>query len=98
MTTQRAIGFVGALLLTGSGVSFAQNNLAKLEKPAANSPDEPLAKRFSAAKAVDFIDRASLHWQRSRECVTCHTNGAYLLGRARLQADPAPHALSLIHI
>ena len=92
MTTLRSIGFTATLLLTGSGVSFAQDSLAKLEKPAANSPDEPLAKRFSAAKAVDFIDRASLHWQRSRECVTCHTNGAYLLGRAKLKADPAPHA------
>jgi len=90
--TLRAIGFVGAMLLTGSEVSFGQTSLAKFKKPSANSPGEPLAKRFSAAKAVDFIDRASLHWQRSRECVTCHTNGAYLLGRARLQADPAPHA------
>ena len=92
MMTLRSIGFTATLLLTGSGVSFAQDRLAKPEKPAANSPNEPLAKRFSAAKAVDFIDRASLHWQRSRECVTCHTNGAYLLGRAKLKADPAPHA------
>ncbi len=60
-------------------------------KPAPNSPDEPLAKRMSVARAVDFIDRASLHWQRSRECVTCHTNGAYLMARGRFQADPAPH-------
>ena len=46
---------------------------------------------MSIAKAVDFIDRASLHWQRSRKCVTCHTNAAYLMARAQLKADPAPH-------
>ena len=95
MTTLRSIGFFVALLFTGSGVSFAQPSLAKLERPAPNTADEPLAERFSAAKAVDFIDRASLHWQRSRECVTCHTNGAYLLGRAKLQSDPAPHKFSI---
>ncbi len=55
--------------------------MARLEPPAPNSPDEPLAKQMSVAKAVDFIDRASLHWQRSRKCVTCHTNGAYLMAR-----------------
>ena len=88
----RIIGFTISLLLFGSGVSFAQPSLSKLTKPAPNTPEEPLSKRFSAAKAVDFIDRASLHWQRSRECVTCHTNGAYLLGRAKLKANTAPHA------
>ena len=62
-----------------------------LLKPAPNSPDEPLAKRMSVAKGVDFIDRASLHWQSSRKCVTCHTNCAYLMVRARLEADPAPY-------
>ena len=47
---------------------------------------------MSLVKAVEFIDRASLHWQESRECVTCHTNGAYLMGRAKLKGNPAPHA------
>ena len=78
-------------LLAIAASAAAEEPLAKLTAPAPNSPDEPLAKRMSVAKAVDFIDRASLHWQRSRKCVTCHTNAAYLMARGQLKADPAPH-------
>ena len=78
-------------LLAVVASSTAEEPLARLEPPAPNSPAEPLAKQMSVAKAVDFIDRASLHWQRSRKCVTCHTNAAYLMARAQLKADPAPH-------
>ena len=78
-------------LLAIAASSTAEEPLARLEPPAPNSPAEPLAKQMSVAKAVDFIDRASLHWQRSRKCVTCHTNGAYLMARGQLKADPAPH-------
>ncbi|MBC8245339.1 MAG: squalene--hopene cyclase [Verrucomicrobia bacterium] len=80
-----------AAVLAAPVFSFAETHLAKREAPGPNSASEPLAKRLSVAKAVDFIDRASLHWQRSRKCVTCHTNGAYLMARAQLKADPAPH-------
>ena len=78
-------------LLAIAASASAEEPLAKFTAPAPNSPAEPLAKQMSVAKAVDFIDRASLHWQRSRKCVTCHTNGAYLMARARLKVDPAPH-------
>ena len=78
-------------LLAVAASTAGEEPLAKPEAPAPNSPDEPLAKQMSVAKAVDFIDRASLHWQRSRKCVTCHTNGAYLMARGQLKANPAPH-------
>jgi len=78
-------------LLAAPVFSIAETQETSLEAPGPNSPDEPLARQMSVAKAVDFIDRASLHWQRSRECVTCHTNGAYLMARGQLQADTAPH-------
>ncbi len=80
-----------ASLLAIAASASAEEPLAKLTAPSPNLPAEPLAKRLSVAKAVDFIDRASLHWQRSRKCVTCHTNAAYLMARAQLKADPAPH-------
>ena len=72
-----------ATLLAIAASASAEEPLAKFTAPAPNSPAEPLAKQMSVAKAVDFIDRASLHWQRSRKCVTCHTNGAYLMARAQ---------------
>ena len=81
-----------AALVVASLPVSADEPPAKRQAPAPNSSDEPLAKRLSVARAVDFIDRASLHWQRSRGCVTCHTNGAYLMARGQLNADPEPHA------
>ena len=54
-------------LLAIAASSTAEEPLVGLEAPAPNSPAEPLAKQMSVAKAVDFIDRASLHWQRSRK-------------------------------
>ena len=84
--------FIVGLSLTTKPSVFSEPNLDQVKKPSPNSPDEPFAKAMSLVKAVEFIDRASLHWQKSRECVTCHTNGAYLMGRAKLKGNPAPHA------
>ena len=84
--------FIVGLSLTTKPSVFSEPNLDQVKKPSPNSPDEPFAKAMSLVKAVEFIDRASLHWQESRECVTCHTNGAYLIGRAKLKGNPAPHA------
>lgn len=58
--------------------------------PAANTPDEPVAQKFSLAKAVEFLDSASLDWTKSRQCFSCHTNYAYLMARPSLGfTDPA---------
>lgn len=51
--------------------------------PAPNRADEPVA-AFSAAKAAEFLDAASLHWQKSQQCFSCHTNYAYLMARPLL--------------
>ena len=84
--------FILALTMNVKTLVVAEFDLTQLKKPSPNSANEPLAKSMSLVKAGEFIDRASLHWQESRECVTCHTNGAYLMGRAKLKGDPAPHA------
>jgi len=56
-----------------------------------NLADEPIAKAFSAELAGTFLDTASLHWQKSRQCFTCHTNYAYLVARPYLGADTTAH-------
>lgn len=48
------------------------------DDPGPNKPDEPLAKQYSLERALDFLDAASLTWQKGRACMTCHTNYAYL--------------------
>ncbi len=46
--------------------------------PGPNSPKEPMAREFSLEKGRDFLDTASVLWQKERKCLTCHTNVAYL--------------------
>ena len=46
--------------------------------------DEPLRKKFSAEQAARYLDNTSLAWQKRRNCVTCHTNMAYLMARPAL--------------
>jgi squalene-hopene/tetraprenyl-beta-curcumene cyclase len=54
--------------------------------PAAR-PDEPLAKTFSLARGVAFLDTVTLSWVRSNQCFSCHTGYPYLLARASV-GDP----------
>lgn len=48
------------------------------------SPDEPIAPRFSAEKAAEYLDRAALNWQKTKNCATCHTNMFYMAARPAL--------------
>ena len=51
----------------------------------ANRPNETFAKTFSLDQAVHFMDATSRNWQERRNCVTCHTNGLYMIGQAMLR-------------
>ncbi len=57
--------------------------------PAPNTPDEPLADDLSLEKAAEFLDLASLSWQKERKCGTCHTNYAYMMARPALKSVSA---------
>ncbi|HSI34270.1 MAG TPA: hypothetical protein VK986_11835 [Tepidisphaeraceae bacterium] len=48
------------------------------------TPDEPVAKTFSAEQAARYLDRAALNWQKTKNCATCHTNLYYLAARPAL--------------
>lgn len=49
---------------------------------APNRVDEPLAEEYSAARAESFLDEVTRSWETSRRCVTCHTNGLYLVAKS----------------
>ena len=68
------IVITGVLLLLGAGVQ---------DKPKVqpNRADEPIAKAFSLKKSVAFLDDASRRWRKTYGCVTCHTNGLFLISR-----------------
>lgn len=59
-----------------------------IEVPAATA-DEPKVKAFSAATvraAAKYLDDGALAWVRERNCVACHTTGAYMMERPGLTA------------
>ncbi len=65
--------------------------LENVPDPGANSASEPLASTFSMESAIRFLDTASLHWTKNRQCFACHTNFAYLMVRPEVSADSMAH-------
>lgn len=51
---------------------------------------EPLRKEFSLTKAGEYLEQGALAWSRSRKCVTCHTNGTYMVIRPALSPQLGP--------
>ena len=66
--------------------------LENLVSPQPNRKDEPLAERFSLSQAAHFLDSAALDWQKQRNCMTCHTNYAFLMARPAISADAPAHS------
>jgi squalene-hopene/tetraprenyl-beta-curcumene cyclase len=50
------------------------------------SADEPIAAKFSMEKAAQYLDRSALNWQKTKNCVTCHTNLFYMIARPALSS------------
>ena len=66
--------------------------LLQAADPGPNRGDEPFASAFSLEKGWDFLENASLKWQRDRKCVTCHTNMAYLISASEPALRRPAHA------
>jgi squalene-hopene/tetraprenyl-beta-curcumene cyclase len=64
-------------------------------RPAANTPDEPLAKELSLRRSAAFLDGVTLAWVRERKCASCHTGFPYLAARASLGGAKAPALLQM---
>ncbi len=48
------------------------------------SSDEPKLGEFNPKVAADYIDQGARIWTGTKKCVSCHTNGTYMLMRPRL--------------
>jgi squalene-hopene/tetraprenyl-beta-curcumene cyclase len=46
--------------------------------------DEPVRTDFSLKRAVEHIEQGAIAWTQQRRCVTCHTNGTYMVIRPAL--------------
>jgi squalene-hopene/tetraprenyl-beta-curcumene cyclase len=50
----------------------------------AASADEPLLDRVSVKKAIDYLETGATAWTKKRKCISCHTNGSYMVLRPAL--------------
>jgi squalene-hopene/tetraprenyl-beta-curcumene cyclase len=74
--------FVFALAAIGIGAGAGRSaERQEIPEPTKNSPDEPMAKELSLARAAGFLDGVAGNWTRARNCGTCHTNYPYLMSR-----------------
>jgi squalene-hopene/tetraprenyl-beta-curcumene cyclase len=54
------------------------------------SAEEPKLQRFSQKLAMDYIERGAQAWTEQYNCVSCHTNGSYMLVRPLLLPQLGP--------
>jgi len=84
------VQLVGGLCLVVAigeiGHGSDQVTLTNVGDPGRITADEPIADTFSAARAAQYLDTASLHWQKTRRCAACHTNMVYLFARPALES------------
>jgi squalene-hopene/tetraprenyl-beta-curcumene cyclase len=52
--------------------------------------DEPRLPELSIGKAAEYLDQGAVAWSGSRNCVSCHTNGAWLTVRPLLNEHLGP--------
>ena len=79
------------ILVANSHVLAEPITLTNVVDPGPNRLDEPRAEGYSLQRAVDFLDAASLQWQKQRKCFTCHTNVAYLYARPYVSSKAEAH-------
>ncbi|HZZ79441.1 MAG TPA: hypothetical protein VFE62_13035 [Gemmataceae bacterium] len=83
---------IAGLALLAPVAHADEPSLKKFTPPAKSSKDEPIAKQFSMAKAVDFLDNIALDWTQNRGCFSCHSNLSYLYARPTVSANAPAHA------
>jgi squalene-hopene/tetraprenyl-beta-curcumene cyclase len=91
---RNALGLIViAIILSAQSLSAVEPvTLDNVVAPTANAADEPVAGQYSLERALHFLDSAALDWQKTRGCMTCHTNYAYLMARPTISADAPAHA------
>jgi squalene-hopene/tetraprenyl-beta-curcumene cyclase len=87
----QSIALVFMLFLFGIS-SAAESELLTIQNVPSAIPIKPTSNQlidFSPTLAAKYLDIASLNWQKDRNCVTCHTNMAFLMARPALETTTA---------
>lgn len=66
-------------------IAFAAEK-PEYDQPKPTKGDEAIAKKWSAAKAGEYLDGVGVNWTRDRQCLTCHTNMPHLMAGPVLPA------------
>src|SRR5207253_7807123 len=91
-STRTWLSSLAVLLCAAAPVAALEPvTLDNVVEPDPNRADEPLAREFSMDQGLHFLDSASLYWQQSWGCFTCHTNISYLIARPTVSADAPAH-------
>jgi squalene-hopene/tetraprenyl-beta-curcumene cyclase len=83
------IALTSSYLSTAATAATHQYEHEDISIPAAAS-NESKRETFSFEAALDYLDKGALAWSRERQCVSCHTNGSYLLTRPSLTELAGP--------
>jgi len=63
----------------------SQYEVDDITVPAAFADEQ--RREFSIDRAADHLEDGAVGWSRQKKCITCHTNGTYLLIRPRLTSS-----------
>ncbi|GAB4149957.1 MAG: hypothetical protein Tsb009_24530 [Planctomycetaceae bacterium] len=95
----RNLAWITVLLLSVATTNLSALNAADKARPQYKHGDilippanaaEPKRKTISVSSAVDYLEKGALAWSKSRKCVTCHTNGTYMVIRPALTKQLGP--------
>lgn len=79
-----AWGVLSVALPAGAAEGY-QYAFESIAVPAA-SADEPLRDVVSTRLALEHLEQGSVAWSGQRRCISCHTNGTYMLARPALSS------------
>ena len=80
--------------LTIQGEETHQYKDGSLRIPSA-SAEEPVLEQWSKSSALTHLDQGAKAWSESKQCISCHTNGSYMMIRPGLTSVAGPPDASI---
>lgn len=84
-----AAGLVACAAGPAPAAEGVQYRFGAIAVPAA-SADEPRRDAVSLAMAREHVEQGAVAWSGERRCISCHTNGTYMIDRPALAAALGP--------
>lgn len=96
---EAGFGLIMLTIVLGSGLNsnaevVHQYHHDNIQISPAN-PEEPFLESWSIDAALSHLDQGAKAWTESKQCISCHTNGSYMLFRPALSSIAGPPDLTL---